>query len=64
MCRSRTLCGLNPCSNGMKIEYGIWWSVGTCLSCLNPCSNGMKIECAFVGGEYCIDQVLILVLME
>ena len=38
-----TLC-LNPCSNGMKIEYGNWDIMAQTDKCLNPCSNGMKIE--------------------
>ena len=56
--------GLNPCSNGMKIELLkrlvlVWF-----VKCLNPCSNGMKIEFRDVIYEVDENGVLILVLME
>ena len=36
--------GLNPCSNGMKIEFIPLLTPITVIRSLNPCSNGMKIE--------------------
>ena len=54
---------LNPCSNGMKIEFDEEQHVAYGL-CLNPCSNGMKIEfCKDVALDV-LKRVLILVLME
>ena len=35
---------LNPCSNGMKIEFLVRAARILPSSSLNPCSNGMKIE--------------------
>ena len=57
-----TIKGLNPCSNGMKIEYS-GLAAGCSRMCLNPCCNGMKIEYYGITGfnRLC---VLILVLME
>ena len=34
---------LNPCCNGMKIEFNSLTCEGP-QNCFNPCSNGMKIE--------------------
>ncbi len=38
-----TVMSLNPCSNGMTIEY--FSKINGCVGIsLNPCSNGMTIE--------------------
>ena len=55
--------GLNPYSNGMKIERCT--EVTRCtVPRLNPYSNGMKIELAFFAQEIWDKTVLILILME
>ena len=38
-----TQLSLNPCSNGMTIEYEVIYNV-LLNDGLNPCSNGMTIE--------------------
>ena len=43
MIREAVLC-LNPCSNGMKIEFVLPLVTCHLQTSLNPCSNGMKIE--------------------
>ena len=55
---------LNPCSNGMKIEFVQRLITARMLLCLNPCSNGMKIEYIDIKIDARGSQVLILVLME
>ena len=35
---------LNPCCNGMKIEYNATSQRDAVIKGLNPCCNGMKIE--------------------
>ena len=54
---------LNPCSNGMTIEFQVEHS---CRGgyCLNPCSNGMTIESYLDEKHKAKVRVLILVLME
>ena len=40
------MAGLNPCCNGMKIEYiALARKAGD--TGLNPCCNGMKIEYSY-----------------
>ena len=54
---------LNPYSNGMKIEYNVYFD-GTDMTGLNPCCNGMKIEYQHPDDAGHGSSVLILVLME
>ena len=57
------LC-LNPCSNGMTIEYEVSPASQWYILCLNPCSNGMTIESVNANDSVEVTVVLILVLME
>ncbi len=43
---SKSPNGLNPCSNGMTIEYSTRYRWRCHFGILNPCSNGMTIEFA------------------
>ena len=56
--------GLNPYSNGMKIEQFVDEDVVEGLDCLNPYSNGMKIEPPHAFRQISHILVLILILME
>ncbi len=42
-CLTAITC-LNPCSNGMTIEFIVNLIEKNCQKGLNPCSNGMTIE--------------------
>ena len=55
---------LNPCSNGMKIEFSLPMVMVGGHRCLNPCCNGMKIEYPSIVEAIKSEMVLILVVME
>ena len=56
--------GLNPCSNGMTIEFEVGAAAYEHNKSLNPCSNGMTIEFNVLYRRMYYHDVLILVLME